>query len=209
MWLCDWLSVRCGKHSGSVFAWNIEEPDEEPKGTPTKLAQRYGTYMLYAFVNVVVLYVLSQETVDNEEVEKAKDILSHMVSELKPTGPKAPTILITDTGPEKPKDAMLTVEIPKISVSSEEEVFSSQQSHEGSKRPSSLVAVVRPMQASASGSTKSGLSSGEEEIFTLDTLPSPNDIQRSGSIVGEPQLPVPTEFRDMQDSDDEEVNNVF
>ena len=164
-----------------------------------------STYMLYAFVNVVVLYVLSQETVDNEEVEKAKDILSHMVSELKPTGPKAPTILITDTGPETPKDAMLTVEIPKISVSSEEEVFSSQQSHEGSKRPSSLVAVVRPMQASASGSTKSGLSSGEEEIFTLDTLPSPNDIQRSGSIVGEPQLPVPTEFRDMQDSDDEEV----
>lgn len=163
----------------------------------------------YMLLHVVVLYVLSQETVDNEEVEKAKDILSHMVSELKPTGPKAPTILITDTGPETPKDAMLTVEIPKISVSSEEEVFSSQQSHEGSKRPSSLVAVVRPMQASASGSTKSGLSSGEEEIFTLDTLPSPNDIQRSGSIVGEPQLPVPTEFRDMQDSDDEEVNNVF
>ena len=48
-----------------------------------------------------------------------------------------------------------------------------------------------------------------EDTFTLDTLPSPNDFQRSGSIVGEPHLPVPTEFRDMQEtSDDEEARKV-
>ena len=70
---------------------------------------------------------------------------------------------------------------------------------ESNSRPASLVAVVRPMQAQAK--------LGDDEVFTLSNLPSPNDIQRSGSIVGEPQLPVPTEFRDMQE-DDEEARKV-
>ena len=68
---------------------------------------------------------------------------------------------------------------------------------EYNSRPGSLVAVVRPMQAKL----------GDDEVFSLSNLPSPNDIQRSGSIVGEPQLPVPTEFRDMLE-DEEEARKV-
>ena len=152
--------------------------------------------------------------------ERAKEILSQMLSELKPgsSATKEPTILITGVADEEmdPKEdkvikntaLQLTVDIPKISVSSEEDElqFSHSSGTENSQncqieptRPSSLVAVVRPM-------SKCGY---HEDTFTLDTLPSPNDFQRSGSIVGEPHLPVPTEFRDMQEtSDDEEARKV-
>ena len=152
--------------------------------------------------------------------ERAKEILSQMLSELKPgsSATKEPTILITGVADEEmdPKEdkvikntaLQLTVDIPKISISSEEDElqFSHSSGTENSQncqieptRPSSLVAVVRPM-------SKCGY---HEDTFTLDTLPSPNDFQRSGSIVGEPHLPVPTEFRDMQEtSDDEEARKV-
>ena len=153
--------------------------------------------------------------------ERAKEILSQMLSELKPSSrsaTKEPTILITGVADEemdskedqviKNTALQLTVDIPKISISSEEDElqFSHSSGTENSQncqieptRPSSLVAVVRPM-------SKCG---DHEDTFTLDTLPSPNDFQRSGSIVGEPHLPVPTEFRDMQEtSDDEEARKV-
>lgn len=163
-------------------------------------------------------------------VERAKEILSQMLSELKPCSVhKEPTILITgvadeeiDLKEDKPEEIcnkntalQLTVDIPKISVSSEEEesssVLLSNSSCENNEflgssdqqsRPSSLIAVVRPMSKCSGGDH-------EDSTFTLDNLPSPNDFQRSGSIVGEPQLPVPTEFRDMQEtSDDEEARKV-
>ena len=168
----------------------------------------------------------SDNQVDHEPMvesiaERAKEILSQMLSELKPgsSATKEPTILITRVADEvmDPKEdkviknstaLQLTVDIPKISVSSEEDElqFSHSSGTENSQncqieptRPSSLVAVVRPM-------SKCGY---HEDTFTLDTLPSPNDFQRSGSIVGEPHLPVPTEFRDMQEtSDDEEARKV-
>lgn len=163
-------------------------------------------------------------------VERAKEILSQILLELKPCSAyKEPTILITgvadeeiDLKEDKPEEIcnkntalQLTVDIPKISVSSEEDESSSvllsnsscennefSGSSDQQSRPSSLIAVVRPMSKCSGGDH-------EDSTFTLDNLPSPNDFQRSGSIVGEPQLPVPTEFRDMQEtSDDEEARKV-
>ena len=60
----------------------------------------------------------------------------------------------------------------------------------------SLVAIVKPIQAESSKEYS------EDETITLSTLPSP--MERSGSIVGDQQLPVPAEFSDGPSCDDEE-----
>ena len=152
---------------------------------------------------------------DQDQVETAKEIVSRILSELqRELQPKIePTILITEAEdseiPENPEEIQEKIQdntiqdsiqspipIPELTISADEEV-----SNESNSRPASLVAVVRPMQASSQAKI------GDDEVFTLSNLPSPNDIQRSGSIVGEPQLPVPTEFRDMQE-DDEEARKV-
>ena len=69
-------------------------------------------------------------------------------------------------------------------------------------KPGSLVAIVRPLQ---SDSFKEYSKDDSNEIINLSTLPSP--MERSGSIVGDQQLPVPAEFSDSLsvDDDDEEV----
>ena len=66
------------------------------------------------------------------------------------------------------------------------------------RRPSTLVAVVKPIQASSSSASQQALSDDE---LTLSRLPSP--MERSGSIVGDPQLPVPVEFMDKLSSDED------
>ena len=60
----------------------------------------------------------------------------------------------------------------------------------------SLVAIVKPIQAESSKEYS------EDETITLSTLPSP--MERSGSIVGDQQLPVPAEFSDSLSVDDDE-----
>ena len=71
------------------------------------------------------------------------------------------------------------------------------------RRPSTLVAVVKPIQASSASPSQQPLSDDE---LTLSRLPSP--MERSGSIVGDPQLPVPVEFMDKLQSSDEDNEDL-
>lgn len=66
------------------------------------------------------------------------------------------------------------------------------------ERPTSLIAVVKPVQQMED----------PDDIITLSRLPSP--MERSGSIVGDHQLPVPDEFSDLPAGyeDDEEAKRV-
>ena len=73
-----------------------------------------------------------------------------------------------------------------------------------SKRPSSLVAIVRPIQAQSNrdrlSSDTSGTSGGggngssSEDLLSLSRLPSP--MERSGSLIPDLELPAPVEFMD-------------
>ena len=73
-----------------------------------------------------------------------------------------------------------------------------------SKRPSSLVAIVRPIQAQSNrdrlNSDTSGTSGGggngssSEDLLSLSRLPSP--MERSGSLIPDLELPAPVEFMD-------------
>ena len=79
------------------------------------------------------------------------------------------------------------------------------------KRPGSLVAVVKPL--SSTDSSKELLSA--DEIITLPS-PMPSPMERSGSsLIGDPQLPVPDEFCDgpsissCEEDDDRRVSYFF
>ena len=78
------------------------------------------------------------------------------------------------------------------------------------KRPGSLVAVVKPL---SSTDSKELLSA--DEIITLPS-PMPSPMERSGSsLIGDPQLPVPDEFCDgpsissCEEDDDRRVSFFF
>ena len=116
--------------------------------------------------------------------------------------------------------------IPQVTFSSVEEDFSNSPSpiesekldtneketfsdnllptNNSSKRPSSLVAIVRPIQAQSNrdrlNSDTSGTSGGggngssSEDLLSLSRLPSP--MERSGSLIPDLELPAPVEFMD-------------
>ena len=71
-------------------------------------------------------------------------------------------------------------------------------------KPGSLVAIVRPLQ---SDSSKEYSKDDSNEIINLSTLPSP--MERSGSLIGDPQLPAPTEFCDVHNEDEEDDQQVM
>ncbi len=116
---------------------------------------------------------------------------------------REPKILITDVddfdcpemkAPESPRPISVdAIPIVTFSTSESEEdlkhcLEQDQKTETEERRPSTLVAVVKPIQA------KQELTNPEEDVLSLSQLPSP--LERSGSIVGDPQLPVPPEFED-------------
>ena len=113
--------------------------------------------------------------------------------------------------------------IPQVTFSSVEEDFSNSPSpiesekldtneketfsdnllptNNSSKRPSSLVAIVRPIQArdrlnsdTSCTSGGGGNGSSSEDLLSLSRLPSP--MERSGSLIPDLELPAPVEFMD-------------
>lgn len=62
------------------------------------------------------------------------------------------------------------------------------------ERPTTLIAVVKPVQQLEV--------EDPDDIITLSRLPSP--MERSGSLVGDPELPAPDEFSDLPANDEDE-----
>ena len=99
-------------------------------------------------------------------------------------------------------NSLSPIESEKLDTN-EKETFSDNllPTNNSSKRPSSLVAIVRPIQArdrlnsdTSCTSGGGGNGSSSEDLLSLSRLPSP--MERSGSLIPDLELPAPVEFMD-------------